>query len=445
MKKVLIITYYWPPAGGPGVQRVLKFAKYLRDFNWEPVIMTVKNGDYPALDSELEKEIPQNLKIYKIPIWEPYNIYRKTTGLNKNDKIPVAVLAEKKEKSLIKKIAKSIRVNLFIPDARIGWYFKAVRAGQKIIKEENINLIFASSPPHSIQLIGKKLKKRTKLPLISDLRDPWTNIHYYQGFKRSKITRKIDSAFEKSILKDTNLIITVSPTLKQNFKNIYSDVNCQVLFNGFDQTDFSNQTQNMNTDKFILSYTGSFKANQNPLTLWHSIKTLVNENYEFRKQLKLEFTGNVNPEILDSIKKLDLNSYTRINDYLPHNKAIEKMRESAVLLFIIPNAPNNKGILTGKLFDYLACGRPFLSIGPKDGDAAKILKNVKAGDMLDFHDGENIKNKIWELFNCWKNGRLLEMIPDINLVKKFERRNLTGSLAEQMNQLIKMDYEKHNT
>jgi glycosyltransferase involved in cell wall biosynthesis len=442
MKKVLIITYYWPPAGGPGVQRVLKFVKYLREFEWDPIVMTVERGDYPAYDYELEKEIPKNLKIYKLPIWEPYNLYRKLAGLKKDEVIPVAILAEKKRISFKQKVLKSFRANLFIPDARIAWYFKAVKEGEKIINNENVNCIFVSSPPHSLQLIGKKLKDKTGLPFIGDLRDPWTKIHYYHGLKRTMFAQKIDAQLEKKVLRHADLVLTVSPQLKKDLKKIYKKTNCEVLYNGFDQSDFDELSEVNISNKFKISYIGNFKPNQNPEMLWKSLNTLINENKEFAKNLQLEFTGKVNPEILGIIEKENLMAYTVINEYLPHQKAIQKMREAAALLFIIPDASNNKGILTGKLFDYLASGKPLLSIGPNDGDAAKILKEVRAGKMFGYGDFTNLKTRILELYVHWKNGSLANIAPNFNLVKNYERRNLTGSLAALLNDIVKRKYEK---
>ena len=215
MKKVLLITYYWPPAGGPGVQRVLKFAKYLPQFDWQPIVLTVENGDYPALDPSMEEEVTEDIKVFKIPIWEPHSLYKKIMRQDPQQAIPVAVLSQKKNKSLKSKFLYWIRANIFIPDARIGWYFNVIKEAKKIVREESVDMLYVSSPPHSLQLFGLQLKKKLGIPLISDFRDPWMDIHFYHELKRMRITTAIDTRLEKKVLNQSDLVFTVSPALKR--------------------------------------------------------------------------------------------------------------------------------------------------------------------------------------------------------------------------------------
>ena len=221
MKKVLIITYYWPPAGGPGVQRVLKFAKYLPEFGWEPYILTVKYGEYYAIDDKLLDEIPENLQVYKTSAFEPYNLYRKVLGKSKDKSLPVYILNTSKKDSLLERISKWIRVNLFIPDPRMFWLPFAASKGEKIIKEKNIDLIFTSSPPHTVQLIGKRLSKITGKPWVADFRDPWTKAFWFSEIKRTSFSAKINKSMEKGVLDSADALTFISDSLfsKENLRN----------------------------------------------------------------------------------------------------------------------------------------------------------------------------------------------------------------------------------
>ncbi|HID40413.1 MAG TPA: glycosyl transferase family 1 [Calditrichaeota bacterium] len=428
MKKVLVITYYWPPAGGPGVQRVLKFVKYLPDFSWRPVILTVENGDYPAIDYSLGSEIPSDVAVYKIPIWEPYNLYRKLLGKRKSQAIPVAVLSQKQNLSVKAKLLHWLRANVFIPDARIGWYFAAVREASRIIEKEKIDCVLVSSPPHSLQLIGLKLKSKFNLPLISDLRDPWTDIHYYSDVNRLGISQRIDTWLEKKTLTRADLVTTVSPAMHRLFKAKAEKVNCRVVYNGYDQSDF-NATVERSSEAFILAYVGNFKANQNSDTLWATLAELLKENREFAGHFRLEFTGKLSDDTLHSLRDYGLWDKVIFNDYLPHNEAVIKMKQASALLFIIPMAESNQGILTGKLFDYLAAGTPLLSIGPSSGDAAQLLSETSAGPMLSYEDKSAIKQRILSLFEAWQEKKLEQFCPNKQAVTKYERSKITHDLA----------------
>lgn len=438
-KKVLIITYYWPPAGGSGIQRILKFTKYLPKFDWQPVILTVKKGDYPATDDSLKDEVPKNIPVYKYPIWEPYNIYRKIIGKNKNENIPVGILAQNQNLGIRSRIMHFIRANFFIPDARIGWYFTAVKAANRIIKSHNIDLILVTSPPHSLQLIGMKLKKKLSVPLISDFRDPWTDIHYYQNISRLKISQIVDSYLEKKVLNSCDKLLTVSPALKRLFKSKVDHLDSEVIYNGFDNEDFFKYENISDKKYFRISYIGNFLANQNINLLWTILHELINENTEFANKLKLHFTGKVNSDVKHSISEYDLLKYTKFEKYVPHNLAIKRMREASVLLFIIPQTPKNSGILTGKIFDYLGSKTPFLSIGPK-GDAEKLLHQVDAGPMFRYHQKTEIKSYIKNLFGLWQNDDLGSLSPDFAKIQKFDRKSQTKKLSQTFNKIFKKRY-----
>jgi hypothetical protein len=280
MKKVLIITYYWPPAGGPGVQRILKFAKYLPDFGWQPIILTVKNGEYPAIDESLINEIPNNCRVFKTNSIEPNNLYKKLIGIKSNQNIPVAVLAEKHQ-SLKKKIANRIRLNLFIPDAKIGWKPFAVKKSKQIINEFNPDLIFSSSPPPTVHLIAKSLKKYSNLKWVADLRDPWTDIYYYHNLKKSKISTRLDKNLELSVFKSADLLCTVSKDLANIFAGKKPGLDIKIITNGFDPDDLPDISLKEKYKKFTIAYAGKLNVQQNPNNLWQVLQKLINTNKQF--------------------------------------------------------------------------------------------------------------------------------------------------------------------
>jgi len=238
MKKVLIVTYYWPPAGGAGVQRVLKFAKYLPQFGWQPIILTVENPDCPVIDDSLLNDIPPECKVYKTKAIEPFELYKKITGKNKSDKIPSDVLANSKNLTFAEKIARWIRINLFIPDAKIGWKYYAIKKAKRIIEQEKIDIIFSTSPPQTVALIAKKIAKISKLKWVADFRDPWMEIVYYQNLNRNNITKYIDGKLEKGVLKKADVLLTISADIVDLFRSKVDKKDYSIIPNGFDETDF---------------------------------------------------------------------------------------------------------------------------------------------------------------------------------------------------------------
>ena len=434
-RNILIITYYFPPAGGPGVQRILKFIKYLPEFGWNPVVITVKNGDFPATDPSLFEDVPDNVPIYRIPALEPYKLYRKLTGKDDQETIPVGVLSREKQSSPLEKLSKWIRANLFIPDARIGWILPVYRRATHLIRKHNIDAILSSSPPHSLQMASNLLAKKFKLPWIADLRDPWTEIYYYQHLNRFPISRILDEKMEKSVLDSADSVTTVSPQLIKQFQN--KAYNSYLFIpNGYDTTDIDSQTQIKSSEHFTLSYIGNFKSSQNITSLWAALQDLIKENQNFAEHFQIKLTGKIHPDILESTKILALDKYLQTEDYVPHSVAVKRMQQASMLLFPIPKAANNKGILTGKIFEYLASGTPLLSIGPPDGDAAKIIREVKGGPMFDYSDREGLKKYIIKGFQNWQKGSMIELCPDPDKVKKYNRRELTRQLAQQLNKLF---------
>jgi glycosyltransferase involved in cell wall biosynthesis len=414
MKKVLVITYYWPPSGGSGVQRWLKFVKYFRDYEIEPIILTVDPAyaTFPAQDNSLEKEIPLGVEIFKTKASSPFGLYEIIRG----KQIPKSGFAGEAKPNFIERIMRFARGNFFIPDARIGWNKYAIKAASEIIEKYQINCVITTSPPHSTQLIGLELKKKFNIHWISDLRDPWTDIYYNNELFRTSWAKKRDKKLEMICLKHADHVVVVSDSIAQLFekKNPTILAKIYVIPNGFDESDFEN-IKISSTDKNYISYIGNLGQNYPIEAFLREFKRFV----ENQPNWKLRFIGNVFEEVRNSIKYLNLLDYVEFIPYVEHTKAIEFMLHSKALLLIIPNSEENKGILTGKLFEYMASKKPIIFIGP-DGDAAKILKNTSIVSINNYYKQDSLegffKNKIG---NCNE----LE-------IQKYSRKQLTGKIAE---------------
>jgi len=431
MKKVLIITYYWPPAGGPGVQRVLKFAKYLPEFGWQPIILTVKKGEYPAIDETLTDDIPECCKVFKTNSIEPSFFYKKFTGMKPDEKIPVAVLAEK-TKNWKKKSANWIRLNLFIPDAKIGWIPFAVKYGKKIIKKEKPDIIFSSSPPPTVHLIAKKLAKWSGIKWVADFRDPWTEIHYYENQERIKISQKLDSKYEREVLNNASVITTISQLyIEDDFAKKVSSKKCINIPNGYDESDFSNFSHKRiqkRTKKFVIMHLGAVGQERNPINLFKSIKILASSGKINAKNFSLVLIGNIDSSVKTSIEEYEISELVDIISYLPHKDALEYTQKASIMLLLVTQSERNRRILPGKTFEYMRTGKPILALGPIDGEVARIITHTNTGIVISYDNFGKIYNTILYLYNLWKENKL-EMNPISNEILSYSRKNLTQKLV----------------
>jgi glycosyltransferase involved in cell wall biosynthesis len=430
VKKVLIITYYWPPAGGPGVQRWLKFVKYLRDFNWEPVVYTVKNPEYPVIDQSLASEIPDGIEVLQNEIFEPYSIASKIFR-NKTEKVKGGFIENKQ--SLSSKISTWIRGNFFIPDARMFWINPSVKFLGKYLKKNPVDAIISTGPPHSMHLIAAGIlekKKKIKVPWISDFRDPWTNIDYYHRLNLSKFADKEHHRLEKLVLDKSTRAIVVGPTMKKEFQQI-TDTSIELIENGHDINTDSMPSVVLD-DKFSISHIGSMNADRNPKLLWEVLNSISSEVDEFKSDLKIKLIGNVSDEIFADIRNKDLESNLLYSEYIQHKDVHDFQRKSALLLLVLNNTPNSKGILTGKLFEYIAAQRPILAIGPCDGDAAQVIQESKSGYIFDYDNREDLKSKIIDLYSDWKSGNLLVNSENVD---KYSRYSASRRLAQILDEI----------
>ena len=429
MKKVLIITYYWPPSGGAGVQRWLKFVKYLRDFGWEPVIFTPENPEAPSTDESLLKDVPDGIEIIKNKIWEPYTFYKKFTGKKSSEKIQAGFIAEKENKfQLLENIAVWLRGNLFIPDARKFWIKPSVKLLAKYLKNNPVDLIVSTGPPHSAHLIALKLKKRFDIPWLADFRDPWTNIDFYKDLKLSKRADRIHHKLEREVLEKADAITVISKGMEIDFQSKFKR-QYHIIPNGFDDDDMVHagiSPEGYPQDKFVLAHVGSLNKDRNPLNLWKVLKELVDEDSRFASLLEIRNVGKLDINALNTLKKYGLNKYLNKISYLSHQEVIAQQQRATILLLLVNRTPNAKLIVTGKIFEYLISGRPVLCIAPVDGDAAFIINETKCGHVFDFDNVSELKNYLLEVFEQFKSGTLT---PRCENVDQYNRRVLTKKMA----------------
>lgn len=429
MKKVLIITYYWPPSGGAGVQRWLKFAKYFPQYGWEPIIYTPENPDFAVEDLSLLKDVSKDLQVIKKPIWEPYEIYKALIG-KKGQKVNVSFAEGGKKQSFIHKLALSVRGNLLIPDPRCFWIKPSVSYLKDYLRNNPVDAIVSTGPPHSMHIIGLKLHKKTNIPWIADFRDPWTNIDFYKELNLSWLADKIHRNKEKQVLTCANKVVSVTPTwCRELAENAGREVD--LVHNGYDEDDIT-RTNNPIDKDFSIVHIGSINAARNPKILWKALDELLQENEELKKHLKIKFVGNVEAVVYADIEQHKLNPYLEKVGYLSHTEAITFQQTSQLLLLLINNTPNANGILTGKLYEYMASARPILAIGPTQSDIANLLQETNSGIIVDFEDVEGMKSAISELFEKYKMGKLNS---EASGYQQYSRKAQCGVMAGLLNQI----------
>ena len=424
MKKVLIITYYWIPSGGAGVQRWVKFAKYLREFGWEPVIFTPSNPEFPSIDHSFEKDIPLDMKVLKIPIWEPYNIYRKLAG-KKGESINAGFISENKKKGWKEKLSIWVRGNFLIPDPRRFWIRPSVHYLKDYLQIHEVDAIITTGPPHSMHLIGLGLQKyHPNIPWIADFRDPWTNIDFYKELNLTWLADKIHHRLERKVIQAADTVLVVSQGMKEEYA-LLQPKRLEVITNGYDASDVLNSTVPMD-EKFSISHIGTLSSPRNPKTLWRVLREICNENEIFKSDLQIQLVGKVDFSVLEDIRHFGLQDQLLKIDYLTHSEAIAKQQSSQLLLLLINQSDNAKGILTGKFFEYLAAKRPVLGVGPSDGDAAAVLKETGAGVMVDFDDETATKKAILDYYSLYKS---FSLSVESGGVERFSRRSLTQEMV----------------
>jgi len=419
MKKVLFLTYYWPPSGKASLHFPLQLIKHLHDFGWKSTVATVAEDTFTQRDDSLMAEIPSNVTVHKIKSFEPFNLYRKFIGKKDSEPLVASETISKEKTNLSHRISIWIRMNLFIPDARIGWYPFAVNYLKKLLRCEKFDAIISVGPPHSAHLVAMRLSKLFKIPHIPIFIDPWVDIIYYKDFKRNALTLRIDNFLEKSVLENASRIIFVTKSMRSDFIDKYSFVEKKstVLYWGYNEENFSNiPSKDKSSEDKILLHAGNIFDNQNPKRLWKYLREKISKG----EKIKLQFVGTVSPGIKESIIKNDLQHVTEYVGFLPYQEVISKMCEADYLLV----CTTEKRHVPGKLFEYLRSQKPILCFGDDNPEVSELIKTANAGVSLSYQDTGEI------FFND-----LQSFSTNLSFSKSFDRRKAASILAEELDSL----------
>jgi len=424
LNKVLIITYYWPPSGGSGVQRWLKFVKYLSQMGWEPIVFTPENPSFTIQDNSLLKDVPESVEVIKLPIWEPYDLFFKISKIVGKKSVKQSDFISIGKKSIFQKLSSFIRGNFFIPDARIFWVKPSVSFLEDIIKSNKIDRIITTGPPHSIHLIGLKLKeKNPSLKWFADFRDPWSEWDLLDTLSLTRLARSRHKNLEKRVLTMADRIITIAPYHVKRLEAL-SGRQVDLITNGFDEDDFKGIVH-QKTSKFTIRHIGVVDELRDPKPVMEAIKALCLKDELFRQNVLVEFIGNVNSAFKNYVlEDSTLKVVTRFVDQVPHAQLLNLYGETDLQLLVLAHTSIAPGNLPGKFFEYLASGNPILGIGPVDGDAGMVLSQSGGGKIFDRSNEVGIKEAIQEFYLHWTKG---DLTPNAaNMV--YSRKQLTQQL-----------------
>lgn len=415
--------------GGGGVQRWLKTTKYLREYGWEPVIFTTQNGEASVVDESALKQIPENIETIKVPIWEPFGVYKKLTGKKKNEKlVPGAVASD--GKSIMQNLSVWVRGNLFIPDARKFWIKPATKHLKQYLKENKIEAIVSTGPPHTTHMIALNVAQKFNIPWLADFRDPWTNIDFYHKLKLTDWADKKHKRLELEVLNKASQVVTVTWSWAEDFLRISGKMP-MVITNGYDPADFVNAGKLVLDEKFTITHAGSLNDDRNPHALWIALADLCKDEV-FANDLEIKFIGQVAPIAISELTKNGLfDKLTSVNN-LPHNKVVEELMRSQLLLLPLNDTPNIDGVVPGKLYEYIGAKRPIVCIGKTTGDAAKIIKETNAGKISGFEDVETLKATLKSYYDLYKTKSLHVESRDY---ERYSRKLLAGQIAEELNKI----------
>ena len=400
-RRVLLIAYYFPPAGGPAVQRILQFVEHLPECGWQPTVLTVRQGAYPNRDPSLLDAVPSSVAVHRTTSWDPLALYARLTASKGDDDegLPAGSLGQQ-DASWMEHLARWIRANVFIPDARIGWWPFAVWAGRQLLAENDFDAILSSGAPHSVHLIGRSLHRATGVPWVADLHDPWTDISYYDEFPHTDWARQLDARLERSVLAEASAVTTVSPSWAELFArkapNRYA-----VVENGFDAEEFAALDEPLD-EPFVLAHIGKLYASRNPTALWEALASLRADGVI--PELRVRLIGTVDPVVRRSIAEHGLEPIVTIEPFVPHEEAIRQMARSTLLMLTIEPFAQARGMITSKLYEYLASGRPVLGIGPAGGDADELLRSADAGQVVGWSDARTARDVVQAHYEAWARG-----------------------------------------
>ncbi len=423
MKQVLLIVYYWPPSGGAGVQRWLKFARYLPQWGIKPTVITTKDGDYPALDASLEAEVPTTLKVIRTHTPTFSGFYRRIFGAG--SAVPYGTMQPDKDASLLKRLSFWVRRNFVIPDMRVIWNRYALAAAIEELKTTPYDAVITTGPPHSTHLVGRAIKRRFSIPWLADFRDPWSEIDYLRGTQRTVLTQTVDRALEQKVVRDADVITAPTRAILRSL----AVADGILLYNGFDEADFASIPACRTSDVFSIHYFGVLSPERTPMALLDALNNVMELHPDW--EIEVHFWGNIAPEVSLEIEKHPQRTRVKRHGYVSHREVIARMKGADVLLLIINNVPENEGIITGKLFEYIGSGLPVIALGPPAGEAADILCGSAAGKMFDYEDIDGLANFLIARYQ----GEVFLHPEEKTKNLRYSRRALTRQLSEILKEL----------
>jgi len=427
MKRVLIITYYWPPSGGSGVQRWLKFSKYLPKYGWQPVIYTPENPHFNLKDESLLADVVSQAEIIKYPIWEPYRFYERIFQSSGN----IGILPKKDRKSIIRTFVNWVRGTFFIPDPRVFWVKPSVKFLSKYLKNHPVDVIITTGPPHSMHLIGLTLKEKLNISWLADFRDPWSQLDILQEFDLSTGSKSKHEQLERSVLQNATKVLMVNEGGKRELEKI-AQRPVEVINNGFDQDDFQS-LENPQQEKYVISHFGLLNNFRNPEIFWEVLEELCQENPQFNSKLELRLGGAIASDIkMEILGYPQLSGKVTFHDYLEHGQVIRTYLDSYILLLPLNKTSLGKIFMTGKIYEYLAVGKPILAFGPEESDAGQLIRQTCAGEIVGFNEKDKLKKIISSWFGQFPNNPIN---PLKNEVQKFTRENLTKELVDLLEEM----------
>ncbi len=426
MRRLLLVTYYFPPSGGSGVQRPLKLAKYLPDYGWQPTVLTVRPdaAAYPDLDPSLAEDVPPSARVERTNAWDPYALYARLQGKRKSEAVSVGFVGEGAP-SRMQRLARWVRANVFLPDARVGWVPFAVARGRRLLAGGGFDAMLTTGPPHSAHLTGLLLSRLRGVPWVADFRDPWTDIDYAGELPATWPARRLDAALERAVLRGASAVTVVTPSWRERLARRVPG-RYALIRNGFDPADFAGEAPAPAGD-FVIAYLGNLNAARSPDALWEALRRLDDAAAQ-RPRLRVRFIGNVDPAARAAARRYGVGDRVEVRPYVPHGEAVRAMRRSTLLLLVINRAANQQGIIPGKLYEYIASGRPVLGVGPPEGDAAAVLRSAGAGRMFAHNDAEGVRRFVEAHYRRWAQGRPMQGACEA-AAAPFSRRQQAGQLA----------------
>lgn len=426
--RLLVLTYYWPPSGGAGVQRCLKWVKYLPGLGVEPTVVTVDadQATYPVRDESLLREVPPEVRVVRTATLEPFGSYQRLTGRA----VPHGGFANEGKPGLVQQVLRFVRGNLFIPDPRRGWNAYALAAVEKLLaRGEQFDAVLTSSPPHSTQLIGLALQKKYGLRWLADLRDPWTDIYYAQSLHRTAAAARLDAHYEQQVLRRADAVLVTSPETERLFRRKLPDLakgKIVVLPNGYDETNFQEASQPP-TDCLRITYAGTIAASYRIGPFLRALAACARQHPAV--PLRLRFVGQADAGVREQVAEAGLSDATEFLAFVPHQQSVRYLLSSSALLMGIPDVALNKGILPGKVFEYLAARKPVLCVAPAGSDADHILREAGAGQALPYDDAALMARVLDGLARQWLQSPNLDL-PASAVVERYSRQGQAARLAE---------------